>query len=380
MRRWALAATLFLGSPVLCEATRASRPDRLIQIGIRPRAEEVSLLAHGRYTVIDADGTAHDLPRRPLLLAPRKDGLQLEDWRLPPEARLAPQGPEDALEIDGMRYRGTLLLRLDLSGETVTVVEEVGIEDYLLGVLPYEMDPSWPIEALKAQAVVARTFAYTQLGKYRKEGFDLSSDTRSQVYRGRGDNSASIRKAVAQTRGEVLGYQGEIVDVYYHACCGGHTAHAGAIWGGKASPLLRGVKDRYCRASPLRAWTAFFRYDELLAAIQGRRLIGGALSRFEIERRDAAGYVHRFTARIGGETLSIKGNDLRKALGGASMRSTRIDRVRKLGKGVEFRGSGMGHGVGLCQWGARLQAERGRRYETILKFYLPGSTLSVVDE
>ena len=87
----------------------------------------------------------------------------------------------------------------------MTVIEEVAIEDYLLGVLPFEMEPNWPIEALKAQAVVARTFAYTQLGKYRKDGYDLSTDTRSQVYGGRTDRSASIKEAVDSTRGEVLG-------------------------------------------------------------------------------------------------------------------------------------------------------------------------------
>jgi stage II sporulation protein D len=262
------------------------------------------------------------------------------------------------------------------------VVAEMGVEEYLLGVLPHEMEPDWPKEALKAQAVVARTFAYYHLGKYRKHGFDLTSDTRSQVYGGVGSENDAVRRAVAETRGEVLGFKGELLDVYYHACCGGHTADYGQVWGaGAAAPApLRGVKDRYCPKSPLGRWTVLIPKAEALAALQSRRMVGGKLKSFRLGRRDGAGYVRTFLADIGGQAVVVNAEDFRKVVGPTILRSLRLRSAKLRRQGVEFQGTGSGHGVGLCQWGTRIQAEAGRRYESILQYYFPGSTLSVVDE
>jgi stage II sporulation protein D len=368
-------------SALLCLALHAAHAaERKIQIGIAPRVDDVALVLHGRYTTGEGSSARALADGKRLALEAQGKGLALGSLVLPAEARLTPHGDGAFAEIDGKRYGGGLILRRDEDGGTVTVVEEVGIEDYLLGVLPYEMDPSWPVESLKAQAVVARTFAYTQLGKYRKEGYDLSTDTRSQVYRGRGDGSPSIKKAVESTRGEVLGYKGQILNVYYHSCCGGHTTSAASVWGGEAAlPPLRGVEDRYCARSPHNRWTAYATHDQLLAALDKRRLVAGVFKGFDIDRRDAAGYVASFVARVGAETLRVKAGDLRSGLSG-TLRSLRILKLKRRSKGVEFVGGGSGHGVGLCQWGARIQAEQGRSYEKILKFYFPGSTLSVVDE
>jgi stage II sporulation protein D len=383
MLTWALCLAVPLWaslSPAV--STAAPHAERRILLGLVPHVDDVSMVAEGRFVVVDAKGKKRELPlKKRIRLEPREGGgLTLGTFALPPEAKLKPQEPQADVEIDGKRYRGNLILKLDAGGETVTVIEEVGIESYLLGVLPYEMDPGWPLEALKAQAVVARTFAYTQMGKYAKDGFDLTTDTRSQMYGGLGPENPVVRKAVEATRGEVLGYQGKILSVFYHACCGGHTESVARVWGGEAPPPLRGVKDRYCYASPLRTWTAYFSYPDLLAAVLKRKLTGDKLSRFEIGRTDGAGYVLTFVAKVGAETIRMKAAELRAALGGGLLRSVRIGRLKKLRKGVEFVGSGSGHGVGLCQWGARLQADKGRSYEKILAFYFPGSTLSLVDE
>jgi stage II sporulation protein D len=377
-------AVLLALAAAACVSPAHAYTERRILLGIVPKAEEVSLVPKGRLAVKDASGARKELTAgKRIRLEPReKGGLILGSLHLADEARLEPAEAGAAVEIDGKRYAGSLILRRAADGENVTVVEELGIEDYLLGVLPYEMDPDWPLEALKAQAVVARTFAYTQFGKYHKLGFDLTTDTRSQVYGGAGGpaDRSSILKAVQGTRGEVLGYKGEILNVFYHACCGGHTENAARAWGGDAPAPLWGVKDKYCYKSPLRTWTAYFSYTDLVTALLRGRLDGGKLTRFEIGRADNAGYAQSFNAKIGGETVRVKGSELRAALGGSVLRSLRVMRLKKQRKGVEFVGSGSGHGVGLCQWGARLQAEKGRPYEKILSFYFPGSTLSVVDE
>jgi stage II sporulation protein D len=363
-------------------STGAAPSDRIIQLGLVPHADEVSLVPKGELTVQGADGRRHTLVSgKRLRLEPAEGGgLVLGALKLPGEARLSPLEKTAEVEINGHRFGGELLLRLDPGGETVTIVEEIGIEEYLLGVLPYEMDPDWPLEALKAQAVVARTFAYTQMGKYRKDGFDLTTDTRSQVYGGRGNTSDAVRRAVSETRGEVLGYKGQILPVFYHACCGGHTENAARVWGGDAPPPLWGVKDKYCYKSPLRSWTTYVSYPDLLAALLKRTLTGGKLKRFEIGRTDGAGYALTVVAKIGAQTIHMKAAEFRSALGNGLLRSVRITRLKKKSKGIEIHGSGSGHGVGLCQWGARLQADKGRKYEKILSFYFPGSTLSVIDE
>lgn len=360
---------------------QAAVPARTIQIGIAPHADAVTLIFHGAYRAVDAAGGARVLPSgKRLTLAPDGRGVSLGGFWMAAPVRVASREEGASAELAGKRYGGALLLRLDSGGDTVTVVDEISIERYLLGVLPFEMDPQWPQQALRAQAVVARTFAYTQLGKYRKEGFDLSDDTRSQVFGGLGADTPAVRQAVEATRGEVLGYKGKILDVYYHSCCGGHTESPATLWGGGASPPLRGVRDRYCEASPYASWSAFVTFDHLAASLQKNRLTGGKLERFAVEARDAAGYVSSFIARLGREKLMVKASDLRAALGAERLKSLRIRKVRLLKNGVEFDGAGSGHGVGLCQWGARIQAGRGRTYEQILSFYFPGSTLSVLDD
>ncbi len=372
-----LIAAAVLSSPLAAGAS----PDHLIQIGIMPFADEISIVIEGKYTVADAQGRPHELrARKRYRVEPRgTTGLALGSIDLGDEAKLVPDGKEDLIDIEGKRYPGALLFKRNPNG-TVTAINEVGIEDYLRGVLPLEMDPDWPLEALKAQAVVARTFAYTQMNKYRKAGFDLTADTRSQVYGGVGDDSPTVRRAVEETRGEVLGYQGQILNVYYHACCGGHTANAGAVWGGATPRPLMGVRDKYCDRSPLSKWTATFTLDALKEALARAHMPGGRLRRFEIGSKDLYGYVKTFIVKTGDRSRTVKASDLRKWLGNTSIKSVRISRIKKSGSGVEFFGRGSGHGVGLCQWGARIQAQDGRKYEKILSFYFPGSTLSVIDE
>ena len=361
----------------------ASTPsDRVIRIGIIPDAERVAFVCAGRCGVSDARGRRYALvPGREYALEPAANAIRLGSLTLPTEARISPGTASGAVLIAGRRYPGSIIARLTPAGG-LSVIDELLVEDYLLGVLPREMDPGWPLEALKAQAVVARTFAYTQAGKYRRDGYDLSSDTRSQMFVGLGSEGERIRRAVRETRGEVLGYKGKILNVYYHACCGGHTESASAVWGpGEwAPPPLRGVRDRYCRSTPLARWTAYFPYEEVLAALSQDRLIAGVIRRFAINRRTAAGYARDFAVAVGSEYLRVKAGEFRKLIGNSDLKSIRIERVLRRSGGIEFVGSGSGHGVGLCQWGAKIQADRGRGYEQILRFYFPGSTLSVIDE
>lgn len=369
---WALAALTAL--PV-----RAEPPGRAsVQIAILRQAESVRIAAGGAVRVVPPRGKSRLLGwRGSMILKPDVGGLRLAGDFLPSETRLEPEGGS-ILRVDQNPHRGALILRLD-PAQTVTVIEELPLEEYLEGVLPHEMDPSWPLEALKAQAVVARTFAYANLGKFRKDGFDLTADTDSQVYRGRAEVNARVRDAVSQTRGEVLGWKGKLLRAYYHACCGGATESAGRAWGMDDVPRpLRGVADPWCRSAPPASWTAAFPLSALTAAVETLRSLPGPLTGLRVGRRDAAGRVLWFLARAGRQTFEIPAGPLRRALGADELRSTKIRRLAFSPRGVSFAGAGAGHGVGLCQWGARRQAEAGRAYERILAFYFPGSELSEI--
>ena len=369
----------FAAALVLWAAVSASAST--VQVAIVRQAGSAVIVPEGKVMIAGPGAKPKALEwKGELTLRPREGGLRLADLRLRTETRLIPaEGAR--IKVGAHLYRGTLILRLD-PGQTLTIIEEADVEEYLEGVLPHEMDPGWPLEALKAQAVVARTFTYANMGKFRKDGFDLTADTRSQVYKGLTAVNENVRAAVRQTRGEVLGWKGKLLRVYYHACCGGATTDVGAAWSaeGDIPHPLKGVRDPWCAASPHMKWTVYFAWAELTAAISEKRMLSGPLKTLRIGARDAAGYVRTFLTRSGGDNVEIKASELRGSLGAGEMNSVRIKSVNVLKKGVEFLGAGSGHGVGLCQWGARLQAEKGRTYGQILKFYFPGSELSEVDE
>ena len=362
-------------------AAQPAAPAR-VQIAIVRRAASAALEASGDVAVVAPDGSRRPLEwKGPLTLRPREADLRLADLVLPSETRLEPAAGA-RVRVGADLHAGALILRLDPEG-TITIIEELGLEDYLLGVLPHEMDPAWPLEALKAQAVVARSFAYASLGRFKDEGFDLTADTRSQVYRGLADVNENVRAAVSQTRGEVLGWDGQLLRAYYHSCCGGHTENMAEVWGGDPSKTprpLRGVADPWCRLSPQMNWSAYFAWQDLMTAIAERANLPAPLTALRIGRRDVAGYVSDFVAVAGRADVRVKASDVRLALGATDLKSTRVLRLVVKEKGVEFFGAGSGHGVGLCQWGARAQAEKGRRYDQILRFYFPGAELSEVVE
>ena len=273
------------------------------------------------------------------------------------------------------RYGGNILINPGKAG-TVTVISELGIEEYLYGVLAKEMSPQWPMEALKAQAVVARTWAFNNLGKYSDLGYDFSDDERSQIYSWLDGESARVQQAVQETAGEVLTWRGKLLRVFFHSCCGGHTAPSSAVWGGREPPKpLRGVSDPHCSASPHFKWSAYFTQMDILSALQAHGFSIGMIDNIRVGPRDDSGWLTDIRVDSGRRTLTVRANDLRIWLGSTEMKSAQIWRIIRGKKGYEFVGRGYGHGVGLCQWGAFAQAESGRTYKKILDFYFPGADL-----
>ncbi|MBI5883039.1 MAG: SpoIID/LytB domain-containing protein [Elusimicrobia bacterium] len=377
MKRTALLAAL-----VLSPRPAAAAVARTVQIGIVQGASHLSLVADAPFFLVEPSGVRWELePGREARVLPMNlQRIRFGPWKVAADSKLEPGAPGATVRVNGGRYTGSLIVRANNDG-TLSLVNELAVEDYLKGVLAEEMEPNWPVEALKAQAVVARTYTYQNLDRFRTEGFDLGPDTRSQVYKGVGRESEAILKAVSSTRDEVLGFDGKLLSVYYHSCCGGHTTSPRSVWGKwiEVPRPLKGVKDRYCHASPYAKWTAYFSDADIMAAVTDQVLGAVSIDSLAVGKRDPAGFVEDFRVYAAGRS-KIGAKDFRRRLGAQELKSLKILRIVRRSKGVEFIGSGLGHGVGLCQWGSRLQAEKGRKYEDILSYYFPGSVLSVVSD
>lgn len=273
---------------------------------------------------------------------------------------------DGSLAVDGRRYRGRL--ELYAAKGKVQVVNHVGLEAYLASVLGSEMGASWPAEALKAQAVVARSYAVAKAEASRKRRYDVDATVLSQVYRGIAGEAASTRAAVDATAGRVLSFDGDVVEAYFHSCCGGRTEDGRALWGGDLR-YLSSVKDPHCDFAP-----DFFWIFRIGPAELGKKVGLGAITAVKVDERAPGGRALKVTFEAGKKSKTLGGDEVRRAVGYAKLKST-LFRVAAENGRYAFKGSGSGHGVGMCQWGARAQAEKGASYREILKFYFPAADL-----
>ena len=255
------------------------------------------------------------------------------------------------------------------------VVNQIELEEYVCGVLAGEISPSWPLEALKAMAVCARTFAAEKVMANFSNRYHLTSGVRDQIYRPGFWQNESFARAVTETQGEVLTYAENLAQVYYCASSGGYTASSASVWGSDF-PYLKSLADPYSTENPYNSWTQSFSPSELLAALK----LSGTLKNVEVLSRDESNRVQNLKISLQNKDYITTGKKLREALvknGEDRLRSTFFE-VRMEGGKVIFAGSGWGHGVGLSQWGAKKMAEQGYTYDQILKFYFPGTIMGKV--
>lgn len=276
-------------------------------------------------------------------------------------------------------YRGEIEVARTEAG--LQVVNIIDLEEYLYGILKCEMDVNAPLEALKAQAVIARTFALANINKHKDRGYHLCDSIHCQVYEGVRAEDPIVIKAVDSTSGQVLTYGEEMAQTFYHASCGGWTADALSVWAMEI-PYLHGVACPFCqRASKSHYWQTTFKITDIQKALNRNGLKTGEISAL-IPVSSNPGRQRAETIIIQhsqGET-KINSNKFRLLLGSTRIWSTNFS-VVKGEHTITFRGIGKGHGVGLCQWGARVMADLGYNYKQILGFYYPGLYLrSIVFE
>ncbi|MEB3336637.1 MAG: SpoIID/LytB domain-containing protein [Leptolyngbyaceae bacterium] len=277
-------------------------------------------------------------------------------------------------------YRGRVLLVP--SQQKLTAVNYVDLEQYLYSVLGSEMNGNWPQEALKAQAVAARSYALYQRQRRTKGAFDLGDTEGWQVYKGLQTESTGTQMAVNATTGQVLTYAGRIIDAVFHSSSGGHTENAENVWV-QALPYLRGVPD-YDQGTPVFQWEQVFSGEQLKKRITG---IGNILS-LQVKGQTPTGRVASMKIIGDAGTRVMKGNEVRSALG---LRSTLFTINPQFGStgnkqsqqsipiAFQVTGRGFGHGLGMSQWGAYNLAQQGYNYQQIVLHYYTGTTLAKIE-
>ncbi len=271
---------------------------------------------------------------------------------------------------DGRRYRGTFAERSDGA-----ILSTVPLEGYLYSVVAREMSPSWPAAALQAQAIAARTYVLQRSNP--KRDYDVVTSEADQVYGGMEAESSAANAAVDATAGSVLRYGDAFAQLFYSSSCGGHTESSADAWTGGANlPYLQGIACPWCTKSPDYTWSRELSGDAIARAFPGAAI--GTATDLTVASTDPSGRARTLLLTGDAGTATTRGTSFRAALGTRVVRSLLIRGIASgTGPGsFVIEGGGLGHGVGLCQWGARGMAAAGKTADDIMSFYFPGTQRS----
>jgi stage II sporulation protein D len=373
IKRWGLAlsplVSLLISLPALAVDVRVGIQEDVARIGVGSSTEA---------TLFDGKG-------QPLGKLPAMQGFTAEAsaggvtvfgkkaWQLTIQ-------PKDSgfVYIGDRWYRG--VVRLVRSAGGLTAINKVDMEDYIASVLGKEMYPTWPMEALKAQAVASRSYAIYQMKKPKYKLFDVADTVASQVYIGITAEAPTTQEAARSTAGQVLMCGGQVVEAVFHSASGGHTENAEFVWL-TPKPYLKGVPD-FDQLAPVYQWTTQLTAAQLRQKLPG---LGTILSMTPV-KMSPTGRIQMI--KIQGNTAAkvMKGTDLRRALGLRSTLFTAKPQFEPLASqqpsspnlrpsGFVIEGRGNGHGLGMSQWGAHGMASAGKTYKEILAHYFQNTRI-----
>ncbi|KAF0217739.1 MAG: stage II sporulation protein [Geobacteraceae bacterium] len=363
-----LLATILLLIIIPGAGKAAMLQPEVIRVALQKGAESVRLDGNG---VLVTDGRGEPLRLNfPLEIKRGRDGLFVNGRAV---RGLIASAPAFVL-VNGKGYRG--IIECTHGDKGVVVVNELPLEDYLVGLINCEISSQWPMESIKAQAVIARSYAVYQKEARKNAPYHLESTVMDQVYEGCDIEDSRAARGVKETAGEVLTFGGNVIQAFYHSNCGGHTEASENVWG-YPLPYLQGVECKYCIAAPSVKWeqTVPLKKIESLLKSGGYQVFG--LKEIKPGRRNESGRLtdlHLFSAK-GKQTVPAA--KFRMAMGSTVIKSTNFE-VRTVEESVLFSGVGYGHGVGLCQWGAKQRAVDGFDYREILSYYYPGTRLEKI--
>jgi len=425
------ALVTFIGA-VACASTlsRSTSNDEIIDQGDQPvrialatAAPSATLGGTGTWRIYsrtttdmvargNADETMRVEARGGQLVVLKSDGSKTSRRDAPFRVRTA--SPESFVTYGGKKYRGEIIITPSDNG--LLVVNRLGVESYLRGVVPLEIGGRKAGEeaAVEAQAVAARSYAYAHMAEAGNRAFDMYGSVQDQDYGGVNAETPISDAAVASTHDVVMRYAGRVISAPYHSTCGGSTAAVSEVWWRQSDkPYLRPVSDRipgtdsyYCDISGRFRWTTTFEGDQLKSTLEkylgsvtqaseppvtpnpsAARLSLGRVTGFRIEGRTASDRVAAVSIQTDRGNYVIRGNDVRFVLrtpSGSLLNSTYFTADATPDANGEIthlvlHGGGYGHGIGMCQFGAIGRARAGQDYKTILTTYYPGTTVGRID-
>ncbi len=307
------------------------------------------------------------------------------------EVNFIPRGNTSHIAFNNRMYRG--IVKALPYGSNVRLVNVLYMEDYLRGVVPPEIGDRdrTEIEAIKAQAVAARTYAIKHLQQYGQEPYDMKPTVVDQLYEGMNVENRLVNEAIDQTTGDIIMFEDAFINAYYHSTCGGMTDDISHVWDKPAAPYLKPVDDSAsCSWSKYYTWREEFteaqlrgRLEQYLSGDRGRQIKLAPITDVRIEERTAGGRVAKLFVRTDTDNHRFFKDRIRWAIGRNSnpdliLQSDKFDvEVGRDSQGnverIAFIGGGYGHGVGMCQCGAIGKSRVGWTFDNILKHYYTGS-------
>jgi stage II sporulation protein D len=291
------------------------------------------------------------------------------DGRRAPAFRLR---SEHAIRLNGREYPAPL--EIVRSGDGLAVVNELPLDDYVAGVLRAEAGEKWPLEMLRAQAVVARTYAAYHRSIATGKPYHILASTVHQQYAGRVLPASPIWGAVRDTAGQVLLWEGEVFPAFYHTESGGYTEDPRMIFAARNLPALKPVRCDFSAGSPHFYWSLDLTVTALTDVLRKNSVDVGGVTAVEVAERTPSLRAAVVTVHGARSSARLRGNDFRRMVGYDTLKST-LFAVAMDGEWAHFSGRGYGHGAGMCQWGAKGMAEQGYAARKILEFFYPGTTL-----
>ena len=296
-----------------------------------------------------------------------------------PRIAINPKDPNGVVWIGDRWYRGRTVITP--SGGGLSAINYVDLESYLYSVLGGEMNGNWPQEALKAQAVAARSYALYRRNRDGNSNFDLCDTARCQVYRGVQDESTGTQTAVNATAGQVLTYNGTIIEALFHSSSGGHTENVEDVWGTRV-PYLRAVQD-YDQTAPVYSWNKIISRNEL-GNIVG---LGPITAVNPVGQPTAGGSYHQLEFISSGSRKRVTTENLRNSLNLRSAKitivpqtiTTKSSNKDQTTTSFVIQGKGFGHGLGMSQYGAKGMAEQGIDYRKIVLHFFQNTKLAKID-
>lgn len=341
-----------------------------VRVAVLNTTDEVLLTGEG-LVLVHAVGEPTPMPRGRVRIKPHGGGIHIEGvGGVRPgtliESRLGP------ISLGDRSYPGRLEVQKD--GDSIILVNVVGMEEYVAGVVSSELPASWGLEAKKAQAIAARSYAVMQMAT-AEGGWHLEATVMDQAYSGKPVDAGS-RAAVTATHGKVLTAGGGLVSVYYSSTCAGRTEVPETVWPDRPTNGTGPADCGFCDRAPSYHWNATVSTVKLLEVLRAQGHRADAVETLQVRRSRGSGRVTSVDVVTDKGTVTWSGNDFRLLLGSTHIKSTRFElRFDDANGEFALTGKGFGHGVGLCQYGAQGMDQAGHDHTQILARYFPAATI-----